>query len=90
VTKAAATGRRLAIPGTAFALHNLEEVLRFEAWRHVGMAGPPVDRATFSVAVVMLTVAVGAILALAVRDLTNWVWGRMAGLTSWQHAHRLV
>ena len=80
VTKAASTVWRLAILGTAFALHNLEEVLRFEAWRHVGKAGPPADLETFVAAVIMLTVIVAAILALAARDLMNSVWDWMAAI----------
>ncbi|MGC9371188.1 MAG: HXXEE domain-containing protein [Paracoccaceae bacterium] len=71
-------GWRLAILGTAFALHNLEEVLRFDAWQDIGLAGPSVDQATFAVAVIMLTVTVAAALAAAVRERMNGVSGWIA------------
>lgn len=42
------------------------------------MARPGVDRATFAVAVIMLTVAVTAIPALAIRERLGRVWGWIA------------
>lgn len=68
-------GWRCAILGAAFALHNIEEVLRFSAWQNIGMARPGVDQATFAVAVIMLTVTVAAFLAVAVRERMKGVWG---------------
>lgn len=73
-------GWRCAILGTAFALHNIEEVLRFSAWREIGLAGPSVDRATFAFAVIMLTVTVAAVLAVAVLERMKGVWGWIAAI----------
>lgn len=73
-------GWRLTLLSTAFALHNFEEVLRFEAWQTNGRATPAVDPATLAVAVIMLTVTVSVVLAMAVRDRMQGYWGSIAAI----------
>lgn len=66
---------RLALLGVAFALHNIEEVLRFPAWKSVPFLRPAVDQATFSIAVILLSMAVAAIFVVAARKRMQGPWG---------------
>ena len=52
--QAAMMGWRLTLQSTAFARHNFEEVLHFEAWQTIGRATSAVDPAAFAVAIIML------------------------------------
>lgn len=72
-------GWRCAILGTASVLHNIQEFLCFSAWQNIGMARPGIYQATFVFTVIMLTVTVAAVLAVAVRERMKGVWGRLEG-----------
>jgi hypothetical protein len=74
---------RLALLCAAFALHNLEEVYRFEAWQGMEFGRPKVDAATFEIAVMLLTVIVAIVFVAAgwskLRGAWEWVVAIIAG-----------
>ncbi len=75
-----AMGVRVATLAVAFALHNAEELARFDAWDALSGFAPPADRATFPRAVALLTGLVALALGLAAARGLRGGWGWVAGI----------
>ena len=80
VADAFGMGWRLAGLWAAFALHNMEEAILFDVWPNIGMAQPVVERATFGLAVAILTSLVAAVFAVAAIKHMQRAWGWSAGV----------